>query len=108
MLSTFLLPRLSEALKRVERSSNKKSQNTFKSHIPFWAWIVFGVCGLSLVLMSAGLFMLRQKTNRRTFGKHNMNARRWNPTGGKNLDVLYRVDINDIKLLMKLYRMHFF
>ncbi|KAL3097572.1 hypothetical protein niasHT_023372 [Heterodera trifolii] len=35
-----------------------------RSHIPPWAWAVFGACGVACALMALGLFLIRSRTRR--------------------------------------------
>src|SRR5271156_5082967 len=50
VLSSFVL-KTDEALRAVAQSQQTPP---VKQHVPRWAWIVFGVCGILLALMAVG------------------------------------------------------
>jgi hypothetical protein len=51
-----------------------------KSHIPKWAWLIFGICVIAFLLMFIGLCLIRTSSRRgtqRSKSSHTDGARRW-------------------------------
>ncbi|CAK5006663.1 unnamed protein product [Meloidogyne enterolobii] len=44
---------------------NYNQITTTRSHIPLWAWAVFGACGIAFLLMALGLFAITRTNTRR-------------------------------------------
>ncbi|CAK5089722.1 unnamed protein product [Meloidogyne enterolobii] len=44
---------------------NYNQVTTTRSHIPLWAWAVFGACGVAFLLMALGLFAITRTNTRR-------------------------------------------
>uniref|UniRef100_A0A914GY82 Transmembrane protein n=1 Tax=Globodera rostochiensis TaxID=31243 RepID=A0A914GY82_GLORO len=43
---------------------HRHSNTTSRSHVPLWAWAVFGACGIAFGFMALGLFLIRTRTRR--------------------------------------------
>ncbi|KAI1722519.1 modulator of levamisole receptor-1 domain-containing protein [Ditylenchus destructor] len=56
-----LVLRTVDALQRVERAL--KSHHP-RSHVPMWAWAIFGACGITFIMMGLGMFLIRTRARR--------------------------------------------
>uniref|UniRef100_A0A915DVS3 Uncharacterized protein n=1 Tax=Ditylenchus dipsaci TaxID=166011 RepID=A0A915DVS3_9BILA len=56
-----MVDRTVDALNKVE--SALKSPHP-RSHVPLWAWVIFGLCGVMFLLMGVGLYLIRTNTRR--------------------------------------------
>ncbi|KAI3413969.1 hypothetical protein GPALN_011439 [Globodera pallida] len=43
---------------------HRHGATTPRSHVPLWAWAVFGACGIAFAFMALGLFLIRTRTRR--------------------------------------------
>jgi hypothetical protein len=72
-----LVGRIAEVLKEAEQIPKHSSK--LRSHVPLWAWTVFGSCGILCILMAIGLYGISTTRRNSQRGKPIMavNGRAW-------------------------------